>query len=242
MAWAARRWNCPVGDGVRWVAVFLSAALVTATTAPPMPAAAQMLRCAGHSLSRQDIISAETAARPALPSSVHLVATGACWNHNSALVWFETSKVLTPEGVKQWWAERCQRDQSTWKCDAPEFKQAILVTLPFSDETRRVELSFDKLISLKRARALAARALAIYGDPTSRLPTCSNEGIENPPSDPHGIAGSVLRADPIVVPVSRTETRDSVTLEGVSRDFEFPALEDPAMPHAACWLAVIVVT
>jgi hypothetical protein len=108
----------------------------------------------------------------------NLVATGACWNPDFARLGLETSKVRTPEGVQQWWVMLCERDDSNWSCDPPEFKQSILVTLPVCNETHRVELSFDTLTSLERARALAERALAIYADPTSRVPTCSSEDVE----------------------------------------------------------------
>ena len=243
MARAAANKFGSAGGRSRGGVAFLFAAVLVAIAARPMPAVAQMLRCASHSLSRQEIARAEAAARPALPSAVHLVSTGACWNPDFARVWLETSKVLTPEGVNQWWAVWCQRDESTWTCDPPEFKQSTLVNLPFGDQTRWVELSFDTSISLGRARALTARALAIYGDPMSRLSTCSNAGMEDPPSDPHDGAGSLLRADPIVVTVSRRETRDSVELEDVYRDFEFLAeAQDPEVQQAPCWLAEIVVT
>lgn len=236
------RRNCAAGGEVRRTALLLTAALLVAIASPPTPAAAEMLRCASHSLNRQEIADAAAVARRALPSSVHLVATGACWNPHSARVWLETSKVVTPEGVNQWWVVWCQGDESTWTCDAPKFKQAILVTLPVGDETRRVELSFDKPISLERARALTARALAIYGDPTARIPTCSGKDIEKPPSDPHGVAGPLLRVDPIGVTVSRHDTRDSVELEEVYLDFEFLRTEDDSAMQVPCWLGVIVVT
>jgi hypothetical protein len=223
--------------------VFFSAALLVAIAAPPLPAVAQMLRCASHSLSRQEIARAEAAARPALPSAIHLVAAGACWNPDFARVWLETPKVLTLEGVQQKWAVGCQRKESTWTCDAPEFKQVIVVTLQVGGDTRRVELNFDQGTSLRRARALAARALAIYADPTSRVPTCGDGTVENPPSDPHQSAGPYLRGDPIKVTVSRRDIRDSVELEDIYREFEFPRAEDDAsMQQAPCWLDVIVVT
>jgi hypothetical protein len=88
MARATGRRYCSAGDRFRWGVALLPAALLVA------------------------------AARPALPSSVHLVALGACWNPHSALVWLETSKVLTPEGVQEKWVVECQRDESTWKCDS----------------------------------------------------------------------------------------------------------------------------
>jgi hypothetical protein len=208
-----------------------------------MPAVGQMLRCASHSLSVQEIARAEAVARAALPSSVRLVATGACWNVDFARVELDTPTVVTPERVKQNWTVWCQRDESTWACEPPEFKQAILVTLPVGNKTRRVELHFDKLTSLPRARALAERTLALYADPTSRVPTCGNGDVENPPSDPHRDTASFARADPIRVTVSRRDSTDSVELEDVYREFEFRAAsEDPELQQVTYWLDVIVVT
>ena len=240
MARAIGHQSWTVGVVARCAAAFLAAAFVVSVLGPSPPAVAGQLRCASHSLSRQEIAHAEAVARPALPSRVHLVVTGACWNRDFARVGLETPKVLTPAGVQQKWVVWCNRYELAWTCDPPEFQQSILVTLPVANEVRRVELNFDKLISLERARALTARALAIYGDPAARIPTCSGEDIENPPSDPHG-TDSLARANPIHVTVSRNETKDSVELEEVYREFEFPLSGEPEM-QTPCWLDVIVVT
>jgi hypothetical protein len=97
--------------------------------AVPDIAHAQMLICASHSLNRDDANRLKIAARAVVPKSARVWVEGACLNPGGALGFVETRKVVTAEGVQQWWTLRCQRDAEDWECDAPGFKQFIATSI-----------------------------------------------------------------------------------------------------------------
>jgi hypothetical protein len=114
-------------------------------------ASAALLKCAGHSLNREDASKAEAVARPALPRSVRSFVSGACWNPTTSYAWIETRKSETSDGVKQWWEVLCPREgQVAWHCDPAEFKQLITLPVSAGDGSRVMELSFDKDIPLAK--------------------------------------------------------------------------------------------
>ena len=98
-------------------------------------ARAQNLLCASHSLNRDDASRLKVAARAVVPKSAHILVTDACLNPGHALGFVETQKVVTAEGVQQWWTMICRRDTEEWGCDARESKQFISITIEFRPNT-----------------------------------------------------------------------------------------------------------
>lgn len=222
----------------QWLIGFLPAAVLCAMAFQPIPAVAAQLRCASDSLNRNEIARAQAVARPALPASSQLAVAFACWNPDFARVGLETPKALTPDGVQQWWSVACQRDESTWACEPPEFNQFISANLPVRDQSHPVELSFGRGIALERARELASRALSIYADPASRLRDCGT--IEDSPKGPVGMHRSDKQTsadEPFHVNVIRDGLMDSVWLDDVDVSISF----DPAGKQSPCWLDIVVV-
>jgi hypothetical protein len=241
MALAARRRFCSAGGKTRWGAVLLAAAVLAVPALHPIPSAAAETDCASQSLNRQDIAKVEAVARPTLAPSIHLEVTYACWNPDHSRAEVSTPKVLTPEGVQQWWAVSCQRDESTWACDRPELKQFIAVDLAVEDQSHAVELSFGQGIPVARARSLAARALTIYADPEARIRDCSSiegRGIEPVRSHRHDKRASPT--GPFHVNVLRDGSMDSVWLDDVDVRISFDAGNNPAGERGPCWLDIVV--
>lgn len=213
---------------------------VVSLAIPAMAAAAEY-RCASHSLNQQDTTRVVAIARAALPSS-HILLTAACWNPDFARADFETRQKLTREGVHQWQAISCRRNASTWTCDPAEFKQFIALKLPIGGRSHSVELRFDQETSLKRARALASRALSIYTDPASRLPHCgSSSESGTSPLPQHRQDKRANPSEPWHVSVRRDGLLDSVVLDDVELYLSFPVGGDPASVLLTCWSDVVVV-
>jgi len=241
MAVPVSRRNLVNADASRRLIAFLSAAVLAGMSVLPVPTVAAELRCSSHSLKRDEIARAEAVARKAMPS-VHLALTDACWNPDQELAELATPQVRTPEGVLQWWAFSCQRDESAWTCDPPEFKQLIEADLPVSDQPHLVELSFDRGISLERARILASRALSIYSDPATRLRLCGT--IEESAAEPLTIHGTDKRTSDDAsfhVKVTRDGLMDSVWLDDFDVKISFGASTNPADEQRPCWQSLVVV-
>ena len=209
---------------------------------PGMVVAAE-LKCASHSLNRDDQSRVTAVARATLPHSVRLFISGMCWNPQNAYAWMETRRSINGQGVQQWWELSCGREQLEWQCDPAKFKQLIKLSLAIDNQLHELELSLDKGTTLERARLLAARALNTYTDPDSRLPGCEIAG----PKD-RGLVdvhrGNQLPSGgkPIHVSLSRDGLVETVFLDDVSVAIEFPANTDDATPQASCWNDVVVVS
>jgi hypothetical protein len=232
---------------VRTVAYLgMSAALTLAVlcgVAVPGVAHAQMLKCENDWLYDYDEMALRAAALRMLPKSVHLVVTGACRNPDWSYGFIETRKNVTPEGVQQWYEFTCRRQRQQWKCDPPEFKQLIALSVVVSSVSHQVELSFDKESSLERARILAARAIEVYFDATSRLPSCGVSRFEE---------GYLLRTQSSQSPLPSgekairikvsNEAKDSVTFDDVNVSIDFRRNDTAAGYEAVCWWQLVVVT
>jgi hypothetical protein len=209
----------------------------------PGVARAQMLKCASHSLNHNDANHLKVAARAALPTSADVLIERACVNPGRALGFVETQKIVTTEGVQQWWTMICRRDSQEWSCDPPDFKQFFAMSVSVGRMSRSVELIFDKESSLERVRVLASRAIEVYLDPTSQLPSCGVSSLEE---------GYLLRAQSRLSPLPSGEktihvsvtsdAKDSVALDDVNVRIDFRPNADAAHSEAVCWWQVVVVT
>src|SRR5580704_9859723 len=84
-------------------------------------AAAAVLKCASHSLNREDAFKVKAIARSSLPRSTQSSLSWACWNPENAYARIETRQSGTPDGVKRWWEILCRREgQAEWHCDPAE--------------------------------------------------------------------------------------------------------------------------
>ena len=183
------------------------------------------------------------AALKVLPKSTHLEEVAPCRNPDSAHAWISTKKGTSKEGVQQWYEFTCRRKAQLWNCEAPEFKQMINTSLTVDGTSHEVELSFEKDISLGRARVLASRAIVIYRDPTSRLPDCQTDKSKQ--SDPFSLYqrdGLALDKDPIHISVERDAGHEAVVLEDVAAIIGFAAASDDASGSAVCWDDYIVLS
>jgi hypothetical protein len=222
--------------------VLLAAIVLAGAAAHPIPSVAAEMDCASQSLNRQDIAEVEAAARRTLPASGHLQVTDACWNPDHSRAEVTTPKVRTPEGVQQWWAASCQRNEATWTCEPREFKQFIAEDLAIGDQSHAVQLSFGQGIPVARARSLASRALSIYADTSSRIRDCGNIEKRAPePVESHRHDKRANPAEPFHVNVIRDGLMDSVWLDDVDVKISFDATNDPAGEHSPCWLNIVVV-
>jgi hypothetical protein len=220
----------------------LRAAVLAAVAVQPNPTVAAEVDCAGDSLTREDIARVEAIARPALPAPAHLAVTYACWNPGHSRAEVTTLKLRTPEGAQQWWAVACQQNESTWRCDPPEFKQFIAVDLGVGDQSHAVELSFGRGIPVARARSLASRALSIYVDPESRVRDCGSiEASGAEPAAPTRHDKRASPAEPFHVNVIRDGLVDSVWLDDVDVKISFDAMPSPAGEQSPCWQNVVMV-
>ena len=209
----------------------------------PRVGQAGMLKCEDNWLHDDDEMSLRAAALKVLPKSGHLVVTHTCRNPDSAYGFIETKKNVTNEGVQQWYELTCRRMAQPWKCEPPEFKQLIALSINVAGVSRLVDLSFDKESSLERARILAARAIEVYFDPTSRLPSCgvsnSEEGYLLSAQSSQSPLPSGEKAT-IRISVSN-ETKNSVTFDDVNVSIDFRRNGTAAGYEAVCWWQLIVV-
>jgi hypothetical protein len=232
----------PVGRGVAGPLCVI--ALLWAILGVSGMAGAAELKCASHSLNREDQSRVAAAARAALHRSIRLFISGMCWNPENAYASIETSRSINAQGVEQWWELSCQREELDWQCDPAKLKQLIKLSLAIDHQLHELEVTLDKSTTLQLARVLAARALDIYTDPGSRLPGCEISGPKDGGLvDVH--RGSELPAagKPIHVTLSRDGLIESVFLDDVSVAIEFPADTDGVIPpKASCWNDVVVVS
>jgi len=231
-----RSWVC-LGAGVAAALAFLLGVAV------PGVGHAGMRKCEDHFLDADDDMRLRAAALKVLPKSAHLDEVGACRNPRNAYAWISTKKGTSIEGVQQWYEFPCSRQAQPWQCDAPEFKQLITLSLRAGDVTRQITLSFGQQTSLERAKLLAVRALIIYADPTSRLPSCLSDDSK----DEHWLTlhwqyRHPVESDPVHVSVSRNEKIDTVSLDDVSVNIGFPVGPDEtAAPSDPCWNEFVIV-
>jgi hypothetical protein len=217
-----------------------SALAVAVLSGVPRMAHGQVLICARHTLSRDDANRLKVAASAVVPKSAHVWVEGACVNSGRALGFVETQKVVTAEGVQQWWTMQCRRKSKSWQCDEPTFKQFFATRLDVAGKSRPVELSFDQAPSLVHVRMLASRAIEVYADPDSRLPEC---GSKNPKeSDQLRNWGhyNPLPTNNDVIHLSVSQ--DSVEFDDFAVRIDFRSSADTSSFEAECWGLYIIVT
>jgi hypothetical protein len=220
----------------------LTVAVLFGLTAPRVGHAG-MRKCEDHFLDADDDMRLRAAALKALPKSAHLDEVGACRNPRNAYAWISTKKVLSIEGVQQWYEVTCSRKAQPWQCDPAEFKQSFAMSVKVAGVSHLVELSFGKEFSLERARALASRAIEAYLDPTSQLPLCGVSSLEEAYRLRAQSSLSPLPSGEKAIHVSvSNEAKDSVALDDVNVRIDFRPSADAAGSEAACWWQLIVVT
>jgi hypothetical protein len=115
------------------LAVFgIGAALALAVpfgVAVPTIASAGAFKCEDRFLDSIDEMQLRTAALEVLPKAADLDELGPCRNPDSAHARISTKKIQTVEGVQQWYEFTCSRHAQPWRCDPPEFKQAISLSM-----------------------------------------------------------------------------------------------------------------
>jgi hypothetical protein len=127
-----------------------------------------------------------------------------------------------------------------WKCDPAEFKQLMATSVIVGGVSVPIELSFDKQSSLKRSRVIATRAIEVYANPASPLPSCGDKDPKE--SDRLGAHNhTLLPTGGKLVDVSVSKDA-SVTMDDVDVDIEFPRNPDDAGSEALCWWQVVIVT
>lgn len=217
--------------------VALGVAVLIAFTLPKI-AHAGMRKCENHFLDADDDMQLRAAALKVLPKSAHLDEVGACRNPRSANAWISTRKDESIEGVQQWYEFACSRKSQPWKCEPPEFKQSFAMRVNVAGASHLVELSFGRESSLERARALASRAIEAYLDPTSLLPACEVNDLNESDRLRAQSSHSPLPAGDKAIRVKvSNEAKTSVTFDDVNVSIDF-------RPNgtAVCWWQMIVVT
>jgi len=135
--------------GIRALAVLLGVAV-------PEISQAGMRKCEDHFLDADDDMRLRAAALKVLPKSAHLDEVGASRNPRRADAWISTKRVTSTEQVQQWYELTCSRKAQPWKCDAPEFKESLAMSVKVAGVSHLVELSFGKESS-QEARVLLLR-------------------------------------------------------------------------------------
>jgi hypothetical protein len=201
-------------------------------------AAAAVLKCASHSLNREDAFKVKAIARSSLPRSTQSSLSWACWNPENAYARIETRQSGTPDGVKRWWEILCRREgQAEWHCDPAEFNQRILLSVSIGDQSRVIELSFDKDIPLERARALASQAVSMYQDPTVTLRECAGGEA----MDSRWKKELAKDGQPIRVKVGRENGAYAAYLSDADVSMSVSNVADDAGEMVPCWNEWVVV-
>lgn len=219
-----------------WVVLVILGA--STFTLVPSSARAQVLPCASHHLSADDRTAVGMTAQAVLPRDARPVISFPCRNPDSASTWITTPKVRTADGVQQWRQFSCSRGDGPWQCEAPDFKQQIIVSLIIREKPHRVEINFDEATSPGRARALAERALEVYADPSTQMAACDHGTFQA-----HDDSLPSFWTKPIAVTVSHDGVQDQVYLEGTDVVLEFSGTTaDRDKLELLCWGTKIVVT
>jgi hypothetical protein len=221
--------------GIRALAVLLGVAV-------PEISQAGMRKCEDHFLDADDDMRLRAAALKVLPKSAHLDEVGASRNPRRADAWISTKKVTSTEQVQQWYELTCSRKAQPWKCDAPEFKESLAMSVKVAGVSHLVELSFGKESSQEGARALASRAIEAYLDPTSQLPSCGVSRLEEAYRLRAQSSLSPLPSGENAIHVSLSnEAKGSVALDDVDVRIDFRPNADATGFEAACWWQLVVV-
>jgi hypothetical protein len=199
----------------------ITVATVLAAGVPGI-AHAQMFKCEFRVLQPNDERRLFASAKSSLPPGLETFVTHPCRNASTARAGIVTEHVKEPNGVLHWWELICRRDAEDWKCDPAAFKQFISTTLLVRGRSRQVAISFGKDTTLGQARELSFKAITLYADPASQVPSCSTDVIES--------RWAVIRArdklpgpkKPIHVEVSVETDANSVMLSDINVEIRLP--------------------
>jgi hypothetical protein len=209
----------------------------------PRGATAQMLKCEFRTLQREDEQRLVASAKALLPGDVEPFVAHPCRNPDGATASIITAHIKAGSGVLHWWELACQRKPEDWQCDSPLLKQFISTPLLVGGKPRRVALRFDKDTTLRRAQQLASRALTLFADPASQLPSCSSRVLDSHWASLRTRHLLPAGKKPLHVSVNIDGGTNSVTLEDVQIEIRFPLDTDEASGSAAqCWNEWVIVT
>jgi hypothetical protein len=209
----------------------------------PRSASAQMHKCEYRTLQNADEQRLAASAKALLPADVEPFVAHPCRNSDGATASIITAHVKADFGVLHWWEFACQRKPEDWQCDLPVLQQFIATPLLVGGKTRRVALTFDKDTTLRRAQQLSSRALTLFADPASQLPSCSSRVLDSHWTSLR--ARHLLPAGkrPLHVRVSVTDGANSVSLEDVQIEIRFlPGTDEASGSAAQCWNEWVSVT
>ena len=203
-------------------------------------AMAQMPSCENLTLQREDEQRLVASARALLPAAVEPFVAHPCRNSDRASAGILTAHVKTSAGVLQWWELACHREPEPWKCDPPLLKQFINTAVLIGAKPRRVALTFGQGLTLPSAEQLAARALTIFSDPASQVPACASGVLDSRWGAVRARHRLPAGKKPLHVSVSTDGGTNSITLEDVPIDIQFPG-GTGAGSAVPCWNEWVVV-
>ncbi len=140
----------------------------------PAPANAGMLRCASHHLASDERDEVLVRARRSVPANGRsLILKSACWNPDFAIAWLRTPTEVDLDGVRWWWAVRCDRKMRVWSCDEVTRERRIEVSITDTAEPTTIISSFPDAMSSSRARAIITATATLAMKVEMPLPACS---------------------------------------------------------------------
>ena len=149
----------------------LSLVLVIALLVPDSPTHAQMRICRSRSTDSHDQERLRAAIQKVLPEDVPIQGIPeVCRNRGAADAWFSTSPRLKQDGATEWWDVKCVRGARQWACQVPAHRQLVSVSAEVDGIPRRLQVSFDDMTGLARARAFALQTMKITQDLTAATP------------------------------------------------------------------------
>jgi hypothetical protein len=229
--------------------VFFVIALVPPLLLRASPVHAQMLICKSHSTDSHDHEHLRAAILKVLPADVPLTGglPEVCRNRGSAHAWLTTSPRLTSDGVTEWWDVNCSRGSQQWACDPPAHRQLIWVYADVDGILRRLEVSFDDVTGLARARTLAVRAMHIIQDLAAEPPReCGSHGSAEDARRDWEKTGRRYRLKPedtaIELSVESTDRGAFEVLTNGLFGLRFNDPGDEPLSSEVCWGQWIVVT
>ncbi len=243
---ATRDAKAPTSRRPRVLLLALGIGLVLTMLGTMRPACANMRQCASHSLSVKDLVAVRTAAMRALRGLAPLDPTvgGACRNPTSADAWLESTRHQRPDGIREWWALRCNREADLWSCEATHEREFDLEVTTVAGEKRAV-VRLDPQTDVELARTnveQVVRALTVQS-PKALAEGCVAAMTGPVTPDPSRIpAGTV----PVPQPLGASVAADGAVevYLGAGDLFQYRVQPDVARTGVSevCWHGMIVVT
>jgi hypothetical protein len=237
----------------RWRSVFWAAVCVIGLAPvlmlPAVPAHAGARLCKSRLTDSRDHERLREAILKVLPTGVPLTGglPEVCRNRGSAVAWLTTSPRLSSNGVTEWWNVNCERGTRQWTCESPTHRQLIWVYAEIDDILRRLEVSFDEMTGLARARALAVRSVQIAQNLTGEPPPyCGTRTSDEDNRRDWEKARSEYRLQPkdtaVEISVESTEAGTFDVIRNGSFGLRFRNAGDAALSGEVCWTRWVVTT